>query len=151
MIGNLEPEESVMSDSVISSRKAIAVCNQGVVQQLYDVIAKLGWDCYDDVIVEIGGTQVSGIHQPENYNKKWGAPYGARKYNKDAFIVIKNRTRSPFEPSKPNPDLVAHHLKPEVASIEVADQKIAIQQDEEAIRAAIKKSDDEKGYDTYSK
>ena len=29
--------------------------------KLYDVIAKLGWDCYDDVTVEIGGTQVSGI------------------------------------------------------------------------------------------
>ena len=151
MIGNLEPEESVMSDNVIASRKAIAVCNQGVVQELYDVIAKLGWDCYDDVVVEIGGTVVSGIHQGEDYNKKWATPYGVRKYNKDAFIVIKNRTRSPFEPSQPNPDLVAHHLKPEVATIEVADQKIAIQQDEEAIRAAIKKSDDEKGYDTYSK
>ena len=69
--------------------------------KLSDVIATLGWDCYDDVVIEIGGTQVSGIHQPENYNKKWAAPYGARKYNKDAFIVIKNRTRSPFEPSKP--------------------------------------------------
>jgi len=35
--------------------------------------------------------------------------------------------------------------------IEVANQKLAIQQDEESIRAAIKKSDDKKGYDTYSK
>ena len=101
MIGNLEPEESVMSDNVIASRKAIAVCNQGVVQELYDVIAKLGWDCYDDVVVEIGGTVVSGIHQGEDYNKKWATPYGTRKYNKDAFIVIKNLDRSPFEPSKP--------------------------------------------------
>ena len=151
MIGKLDPEENVMDDSISSKRKAIAVCNQGVVQELYDVIAKLGWDCYDDVVVEIGGTVVSGIHQGEDYNKKWATPYGVRKYNKDAFIVIKNRTRSPFEPSQPNPDLIAHHHKPEVATIEVADQKIAIQQDEEAIRAAIKKSDDEKGYDTYSK
>ena len=151
MIGNLEPEESVMSDNVISSRKAIAVCNQGVVQQLYDVIAKLGWDCYDDVTVEIGGTQVSGIDVGEEYNKKWQSPIGTRKYNKDAFIIIKNQDRRDLTKSQPNPDLVAHHLKPEVATIEVADQKIAIQQDEEAIRAAIKKSDDEKGYDTYSK
>ena len=150
MIGNLEPEESVMNENVIASRKAAAVMKT-VSGKLSDVIAALGWDCYDDVTIEIGGTQVSGIHQPENYNKKWAAPYGARKYNKDAFIVIKNRTRSPFDPSQPNPDLVAHHNKPEVATIEVADQKIAIQQDEEAIRAAIKKSDDEKGYDTYSK
>ena len=151
MIGNLEPEESVMGDNVISSRKAIAVCNQGVVQQLYDVIAKLGWDCYDDVTVEIGGTQVSGIDVGEEYNKKWQSPIGTRKYNKDAFIIIKNQDRRDLTKSQPNPDLVAHHLKPEVATIEVANQKIAIQQDEEAIRAAIKKSDDEKGYDTYSK
>ena len=91
MNGNLEPEESVMSDNVISSRKAIAVCNQGVVQELYDVIAKLGWDCYDDVTVEIGGTQVSGIDVGEEYNKKWQSPIGTRKYNKDAFIIIKNQ------------------------------------------------------------
>ena len=151
MIGNLEPEESVMGDNVISSRKAIAVCNQGVVQQLYDVIAKLGWDCYDDVTVEIGGTQVSGIDVGEEYNKKWQSPIGTRKYNKDAFIIIKNQDRRDLTKSQPNPALVAHHLKPEVPIIEVADKEIAIQQDEKAIRAAIKKSDDEKGYDTYSK
>lgn len=69
----------------------------------------LGWDNTDDIVVEIGGTAVSGIHQREDANPKWSAPYGTRKYNKDAFIVIKNRDRSPFEPSKPNPDLVAHH------------------------------------------
>ena len=56
MHGSLDPEENVMQDELISKRKAIAVCNQGVVEQLYDVIAKLGWDCYDDVSVEIGGT-----------------------------------------------------------------------------------------------
>lgn len=140
MIGNLEPEESVMNDKVIASRKSASVMKT-VSGKLSDIIATLGWDCYDDVVVEIGGTQVSGIHQPENYNKKWAAPYGARKYNKDAFIVIKNRTRSPFEPSQPNPDLVAHHLKPEVVE----------EKSEKEIAAAIKKSDDEKGYDTYSK
>ena len=113
MNGNLEPEESVMSDNVISSRKAIAVCNQGVVQQLYDVIAKLGWDCYDDVTVEIGGTQVSGIDVGEEYNKKWQSPKGTVKYNKEAFIIVKNLTRSPVVPSVPNPDLVAHHLNPD--------------------------------------
>ena len=30
---------------------------------------------------------------------------GTRKYNKDAFIVIKNRGRNPTVPSQPNPDL----------------------------------------------
>ena len=62
-------------------------------RQLYDVIAKLGWDCYDDVTVEIGGTQVSGIDVGEEYNKKWQSPIGTRKYNKDAFIIIKNQDR----------------------------------------------------------
>ena len=103
MNGNLEPEESVMSDNVIASRKAAAVMKT-VSGKLSDVIATLGWDCYDDVTVEIGGTQVSGIHQPENYNKKWAAPYGTRKYNKDAFIVIKNRTRNPTVSSQPFPE-----------------------------------------------
>ena len=93
-----------MEDGIISKRKAIAVCNQGVVQQLYDVIAKLGWDCYDDVIVEIGGTVVSGIHQGENYNKKWATPYGVRKYNKDAFIIISNQSRRDLTKSQPFPE-----------------------------------------------
>ena len=82
MIGKLDPEENVMNDdSVIAKRKAIAVCNQGVVQDLYDTIAKLGWDCYDDIDVEIGGTSVSGIDVGEEYNKKWQSPLGTRKYN----------------------------------------------------------------------
>ena len=59
MLGKLDPEDNVMDGGIISKRKAIAVCNQGVVQELYDTIAKLGWDCYDNVTVEIGGTQVS--------------------------------------------------------------------------------------------
>ena len=89
-----------MADQVSSSRKASAVMKT-VSGKLSEVISTLGWDCYDNVVVEIGGTQVSGIHQGEDYNKKWAAPYGTRKYNKDAFIVIKNLDRSPFEPSKP--------------------------------------------------
>ena len=91
-------------DDIASKRKAIAVCNQGVVQKLYDVISELGWDCYDNVTVEIGGNQVSGIHQGENYNKKCAAPYGTRKYNKDAFIVIKNQDRRDLTKSQPFPE-----------------------------------------------
>tara|TARA_R100001443_G_scaffold89045_1_gene95493 strand:- start:20099 stop:20365 length:267 start_codon:yes stop_codon:yes gene_type:complete len=71
----------------------------------------LGWDPNDNIVVEIGGTTVSGIHQGENYNEKWATPFGVRKYNKDAFIVIKNLDRTPFEPSQPNPDLKAHHVE----------------------------------------
>ena len=109
MIGNLEPEETVMDESLIAKRKAIAVCNQGATQKLYDAIAKLGWDCYDDVSVEIGGTCVSGIDVGEEYNKKWQSPIGTRKYNKDAFIVIKNLSRTPFEPSKPMEEFKPQH------------------------------------------
>ena len=122
-----------MDDSLIPKRKAAAVMKT-VHEQLADTIAELGWDCYDNVAVEIGGTQVSGIHQPENYNKKWAAPYGTRKYNKDAFIVIKNLHRNPTVSSVPIPDLKAHHLKTE-----------------KELAAEIKKSDDAKMYDTYSK
>ena len=105
MLGNLEPEERVMEDdSLVAKRKAIAVCNQGVVQELYDVIANLGWDCYDNVTVEIGGTQVSGIDVGEEYNKKWQSPIGTRKYNKDAFIIIKNQDRRDLTKSQPFPE-----------------------------------------------
>ena len=61
----------------------------------------LGWDQDDDIIVEIGGTVVSGIHQGEDYNKKWATPYGVRKYNKDAFIVISNNSRRDLTRSQP--------------------------------------------------
>ena len=140
MIGNLEPEEHVMDDSVMYPG--------GMLGQLAIALEKMGWDQGDNVAVEIAGTSVYEI---DGAGTKWAPVKGTRKYNKDAFIVIKNLDRNPTVPSVPNPDLVAHHHKPEVATIEVADQKIAIQQDEDAIRAAIKKSDDEKGYDTYSK
>ena len=106
MIGKLDPEENVMDDSIAAKRKAIAVCNQGVVEQLYDVIAKLGWDCYDDVAVEIGGTS---IYEIDGAGTKWAPTKGTRKYNKDAFIVIKNRGRNPIVPSEPNSELKQHH------------------------------------------
>ena len=109
MNGKLDVEEDVMDDSIIAKRKAIAVCNQGVNEKLLDVISQLGWDCYDDVTVEIGGTQVSGIDVGEEYNKKWQSPIGTRKYNKDAFIIIKNQFRRDLSKSQPNPELKAHH------------------------------------------
>ena len=95
MNGKLDPEERVMSSEVPAYRKACAVM-KSVSSDVTDTISKLGWDCYDDVVVEIGGTQVSGIDVGEEYNKKWQSPIGTRKYNKDAFIIIKNLSRSPF-------------------------------------------------------
>ena len=87
-----------MNDSIVAKRKAIAVCNQGVVEELYDVIAKLGWDCYDNVSVEIGGTSVYEI---DGAGTKWAPTKGTRKYNKDAFIVISNQSRRDFTKSQP--------------------------------------------------
>jgi hypothetical protein len=100
MIGNLEPEENVME-------KKYAIAD--MLGQLAIALQELDWDAGDELRVKIGGTQVSGIDVGENYNPKWSSPIGTRKYNKDAFIVIENATRSPFVPSQPNPDLKAHH------------------------------------------
>jgi hypothetical protein len=72
---------------------------QRIIMELYEA---LGWDELDNIVAEVGGTCVSGIHQPEGANEKWSLQYGERKYNKDAFIVIKNKGRDPFIPSKPN-------------------------------------------------
>ena len=78
---------------------------------LWNTIHDLGWDVrHDNIVIEVGGTVVSGIHQGEDYNKKWATPYGVRKYNKDAFVVIKNLSRSPFEPSQQlNREHKPHH------------------------------------------
>ena len=81
--------------------------------ELWNTIATLGWNVRDDnIVIEIGGTVVSGIHQGEEFNKKWATPFGVRKYNKDAFIVLKNLSRTPFEPSLPmDREHAPHHLK----------------------------------------
>ena len=126
MIGNLEPEEHVMDDSVRYPGKMLG--------ELAIALEKLGWEYGDEVDVEIGGTQVSGIDVGEEYNKKWQSPIGTRKYNKDAFIIIKNQDRRDLSKSVPNPELKGHHNKTE-----------------KELAAELKKSDDAKMYDTYSK
>jgi hypothetical protein len=77
--------------------------------QLAIALQELDWDAGDEIVVKIGGTQVSGIDVGENYNPKWSSPIGTRKYNKDAFIVIENATRSPVVSSQPNPELKQKH------------------------------------------
>ena len=98
MIGNLEPEENVMDDSVIYPG--------GMLGQLAIALEKMGWESGDDVVVEIAGTSVYEI---DGAGTKWAPVKGTRKYNKDAFIIIKNRDRNPTVPSQPNPELKAHH------------------------------------------
>ena len=123
MIGNLEPEEHVMDDSVIYPG--------GMLGQLAIALEKMGWEQGDNVAVEIAGTSVYEI---EGAGTKWAPVKGTRKYNKDAFIIIKNLDRNPTVPSVPNPELKGHHLK-----------------SEKELAAELKRSDDAKGYDTYSK
>ena len=53
MIGKLDPEEHVMDESVMYPGKMLG--------QLAIALEKLGWEYGDEVDVEIGGTQVSGI------------------------------------------------------------------------------------------
>ena len=102
MLGNLEPEERVMDDSVMYPG--------GMLGQLAIALEKMGWDAGDNIAVEIAGTSVYEI---DGAGTKWAPVKGTRKYNKDAFIVIKNLDRNPTVPSQPNPELKAHHLKTE--------------------------------------
>ena len=83
MLGNLEPEERIMSDTVWEE--------DGIMDRVNEIIETLGWKETDVIEVVVGGTVVSGIHQPEGYNKKWSLDYGERKYNPDAFIVIRRK------------------------------------------------------------
>ena len=90
MLGNLEPEERVMDDSVMYPG--------GMLGQLAIALEKMGWDAGDDVVVEIAGTSVYEI---DGAGTKWAPVKGTRKYNKDAFIIIKNRDRNPTVSSQP--------------------------------------------------
>ena len=96
MIGKLDPEEHVMDESVMYPGKMLG--------QLAIALEKLGWEYGAEVDVEIGGTSVSGIDVGEEYNKKWQSPLGTRKYNKDAFIIIKNQSRRDLTKSQPFPE-----------------------------------------------
>ena len=73
---------------------------------IYEAFDTLGWDPKDDIVIEIAGTSVYEI---EGHGTRWSPEKGTRKYNKDAFIVIKNKSRDPFVPSQANPELKAHH------------------------------------------
>ena len=126
MIGNLEPEEHVMENPTAS-----VIYPGGMLGQLAIALEKMGWEQGDNVAVEIAGTSVYEI---DGAGTKWAPVKGTRKYNKDAFIIIKNLDRNPTVPSVPNPELKGHHLK-----------------SEKELAAELKRSDDAKGYDTYSK
>ena len=77
-----------------------------IMDRIQDFIEALEWDSSDNITVEIGGSQVYEI---EGAGTKWAPTRGTRKYNKDAFIVIKNLDRNLVIPSQPNPELKQHH------------------------------------------
>mgnify|MGYP006872243801 CR=1 FL=1 len=88
MNGKLDPEEHVMEPPTI-------------IEQVSLLAQRYGWEEDDDIVVEMAGTQVSGIDVGEVYNKKWQSPIGTRKYNKDAFIIISNNSRRDLTKSQP--------------------------------------------------
>jgi hypothetical protein len=96
VIGNLEPEETVMGTG-------------GMLKQFAIALEKLGWDANDEISVEIGGVAVTGTATSPNANPKWAKPFGTVSYQNDAFIVIKNKSRNPVVSSQPNPELKQKH------------------------------------------
>jgi len=72
-----------------------------MIDEINSIIEKLEWEDGDEIVVEMAGTQVSGIDVGEVYNKKWQSPIGTRKYNKDAFIIISNNSRRDLTRSQP--------------------------------------------------
>ena len=75
-------------------------------EDLWETIQTMGWDPNDDIHIDIGG---ASVYEIEGLGTKWSPVKGTVKYNKDAFIVIKNKSRETFMPSQANPDLKAHH------------------------------------------
>lgn len=57
--------------------------------QLSLALESLDWPSDAEIVVEIGGTSVYEI---DGAGTKWAPVKGTRKYNKDAFIVIKQKT-----------------------------------------------------------
>jgi hypothetical protein len=96
VIGNLEPEETVMGTGGMLGQFAIA-------------LETLGWDRDDEISVEVGGVAVTGTPTSPEANPKWAKPFGTVSYQNDAFIVIKNKSRNPVVPSQPNPELKQRH------------------------------------------
>ena len=138
MIGKLDPEDRIMEEPSVH-------------EKIDSLAEALKWELGDNISVEIGGTQVSGIHQPEGYNEKWSSPFGNRKYNKDAFIVIKNLSRNDNTKSQP----MDREHKPHHSHEPVEPQDITVNMDGGVGGSwsveEMKKTDDELGYDTSGK
>jgi len=74
MLGRLDPDE--YEDTLVN--------------QIARAVNKLNWEPGDNITVEIGG---SSVYMIDGAGTKWAPKKGTVKYNKDAFIVIKNQNR----------------------------------------------------------
>jgi len=77
-----------------------------MIERINELIAELGWEPTDEIVIQVGGVAATGTKTVSTSNPKWSKPYGSVTYQKDAFIVIKNETRSPVIPSQPNNEQV---------------------------------------------
>jgi hypothetical protein len=77
-----------------------------IFDKVSEMITELGWEPTDEIVVQVGGVAATGTKTVATSNPKWSKPYGSVTYQKDAFIVIKNETRSPVVPSQPNNEQV---------------------------------------------
>ena len=77
-----------------------------IFDKVSEMITELGWEPTDEIVVQVGGVAATGTKTVATSNPKWSKPYGSVTYQKDAFIVIKNESRSPVIPSQPNNEQV---------------------------------------------
>ena len=80
-----------------------------MIERINELIAELGWEPTDEIVVQVGGVAATGTATHPDANPKWAKPFGTVSYQNDAFIVIKNANRNPIVPSQPNPELKQHH------------------------------------------
>jgi hypothetical protein len=138
MIGKLDPEDRIMEEPSVH-------------EKIDSLVKALKWELGDNISVEIGGTQISGIDVGDEYNKKWQSPIGTRKYNKDAFIIIKNISRNDDTKSQP----MGRDHRPHHSNETVEPQDITVNMDGGVGGSwtveEMKRTDDELGYDTSGK
>ncbi len=72
------------------------------IEQLTAIVQDLGWEEGDEIILKIGGSRTSGIHQTEGANPTWSPPFGDVRHNTDAQIVIENLSRRDMTRSSPS-------------------------------------------------
>ena len=77
-----------------------------MIERINELIAELGWEPTDEIVVQVGGVAVTGTATHSDANPKWSKPFGSVTYQKDAFIVIKNVNRNPVISSQPNNEKV---------------------------------------------